>query len=103
VSERTQDVLVPSADYRYAFDRLAGAARERGANAVVLRWHKATYFTRSQKRSRDPVHIQLRGAAIHLHETDGACELLEVDPHEVRARARAGEPIEVVSGGAYSD
>ncbi len=101
VEEGTLETSIPAASYPRAFEQLARQAGEKGGNAVVLRGHKATYFTRSHKRSREPVHIELRGAVIRLPAGADACTLSRVDPQVVRRRARSGEPIDVVSDEAY--
>ena len=58
VTEATRDLLVPTVDYDRAFAKLATAAQAIGADAVVVRWHQATYFTRNKRRSHKPVHVQ---------------------------------------------
>jgi hypothetical protein len=60
---------------------------------VVLRLHEATFFTRGKTRSRRPVLVRLKGAAISL--PDSGCELEIVDPMLVQERALRGEPVEV--------
>lgn len=89
--------------YADAFAKLAAAAEAEGGNAVVIRWHQATYFTRSGKRSRKPVHLQLRGAAIRIEEDAVGCDLAVVDPEEFANRAKRGDPMTVDPGDAYPD
>ena len=101
VHERTEDVT--PADYGRAFTKLAEAAEAQGANAVVVRGHKATYFTRRGARTRQPVHVQLRGAAIRLDGDAAQCQTAEVDPLEFAERAARGEPVKVSSDEAYAD
>lgn len=103
VSETTKDTMVPTVDYDRAFTRLAIAAQAQGGNAVVVRWHQATYFTRNGRRSRKPVYVQLRGAAIRTHGAVGQCDLALADPLEFEERAKGGEPVNVSSGDAYND
>lgn len=89
--------------YADAFAKLAAAAEAEGGNAVVIRWHQATYFTRSGQRSRKPVHLQLRGAAIRIEDDARSCDLTVVDPEEFANRAKRGDPLTVDPGDAYSD
>ena len=103
VTEATRDLMVPTVDYAGAFTKLANAAQAKGADAVVVRWHQATYFTRNARRSHRPVHVQLRGAAIRTHADAGPCEFALADPAEFDERARSGKPVEVGSGDAYGD
>lgn len=103
VSEATRDLMVPTVDYAAAFTRLAKAAQAKGADAVVVRWHQATYFTRNARRSHRPVHVQLRGAAISIHVDARPCDFALADASEFDERARSGKPVEVASGDAYDD
>lgn len=103
VSETIKDTMVPTVDYHRAFAQLALAAQAQGANAVVVRWHQATFFTRNGRRSRKPVHVQLRGAAIRTHGDAGICSFALADPLDFEERAGSGEPVNVGSGDAYSD
>lgn len=89
--------------YADAFAKLVAAAEAEGGNAVVIRWHQATYFTRFGKRSRQPVHLQLRGATIRIEEDAVGCDLTMVDPEEFAKRAKRGDPMTVDPGDAYSD
>lgn len=88
--------------YADAFAKLAAAAEALGGDAVVIRWHQATYFTRFGKRSRTPVHLQLRGAAIRIEEDAAGCDLAVVDSKEFANRAKRGDPMTVDPGDAYS-
>lgn len=103
VSETTRDLLVPTVGYAAAFAALATAAQEKGADAVVVRWHQATYFTRNGRRTHRPVHVQLRGAAIGIHADARPCDLALVDPADFAERAVNGEPLDVGSGDAYGE
>ncbi|BDU15490.1 hypothetical protein LA521A_06910 [Lysobacter auxotrophicus] len=104
VSEITQDTNVPTVDYGRAMDKLAAAAQQRGANAVVLRMHQGVYFTRSGKQSRKPVYVKLRGAAIHLSpEALAQCSLTPLSVAELEARSRDGKPQNVSSRTAFED
>lgn len=82
----TKERNVPAADYRIAFRRLGDAAAERGANAVVLRAHDATFFTIGRGRSPRPVHVTLRGAAIRVLDPAN-CTMDPLDPLELQRRA----------------
>ena len=101
VNEATQDLMVPTVDYAWAFNKLAAAAQAKGADAVVVRWHQATYFTRNGRRSHRPVHVQLKGAAIRTHDDAGTCSFALADSADFDQRARSGKPVEVNSGDAY--
>lgn len=103
VSETTRDLLVPTVDYAAAFAALATAAQAKGADAVVVRWHQATYFTRNGRRTRRPVHVQLRGAAIGIHADARPCDLALADPAAFAERAASGEAVNVGSGDAYGE
>lgn len=97
VSAQTADVAwVPPADYHVAFQRLGEAARARGGNAVVLRKHEATFFSKARSRSRRPVLVRLNGAVIRLPLRN--CELEHVDPNVMLARAMSGQPFDVPTG-----
>lgn len=103
VNEATRDLLVPTVDYAWAFAKLATAAKAKGADAVVVRWHQATYFTRNGRRSHKPVHVQLKGAAIRIHADAGPCSFTLADPLYFDERASSGKPVEVSSGDAYGE
>ena len=98
VYEHTTDVTAVS--YPKAFAKLLAAAEAKGGNAVILRGHRATYFTR--RGARKPAHVQLRGAAIGI-EDDAACELSAIDPREYAKRAKNAESVTMQSDAAYSD
>jgi hypothetical protein len=94
VSEITQDPNVPTVEYGLAMARLAKAARDKGANAVVLRWHQGVYFTHNGRKSRKPVFVKLRGAAIHLSpEALAQCPLEPVSVADLEDRSRNGKPV----------
>ena len=97
--ERTTEVT--AASYPEAFAKLLVAAEAKGGNAVILRGHRATYFTR-RGATRKPVHVQLRGAAIGI-EDDLACALVVIDPREFAKRSSKGEAATMLSDAAYSD
>ena len=103
VSETMKDPMVSAVDYRLAFAQLAAAASAQGGNAVVVRWHHATYFTRMGRRTTKPVYVQLRGAVIRMHEDLAQCSATEVDPVDFARRAARGEPTNVSSAEAYRD
>ena len=93
---------VTAVSYPQAFAELLLAAEAKGGNAVVIRWHQATYFTRFGTRSPTPVHLQLRGATIRIEDAAG-CDLIVVDPREFAHRAKRGDPMTVAPDAAYSD
>lgn len=94
VSEITQDPNVPTVEYGRAMAKLARAAGDKGANAVVLRWHQGVYFTFHGKKSRKPVFIRLRGAAIRLSsEAMAQCDLKPVTVADLEDRSRRGKPV----------
>ena len=100
VHEHTTDVTAVS--YPKAFAKLLMAAEAKGGNAVILRGHRATYFTR--RGVRKPAHVQLRGAAIGIGiEDDAACKLLVIDVREFAKRTCKGEAVNLESEDAYSD
>lgn len=100
VSEITRDPNVPMVDYGRAMRKLSEAGQERGANAVVLRWHQGVYFTRNGKQSRKPVYVKLRGAAIRLPAPE-QCTLQFVEVAELEARSLGGKPMNVSSREVY--
>jgi len=102
VSEITQDDKVPGVDYGRAMDKLVAAAQDRGANAVVLRVHQGVYFTYQGRKSRKPVYVKLRGAAIHMTpEALAQCPLTPLSVAELEARSRDGKPSNVSSRTAF--
>jgi len=102
VSEITQDPNVPTVEYSRAMRRLADAASDKGANAVVLRHHQGVYFTHKGKRSRDPVYVKLTGAAIRLSpEALAQCPLKPVDVAQLEQRSREIKPENVTSRTAF--
>lgn len=103
VSGTTRDTMLPTVDYALALAQLAAAAQAAGGNAVIVRWHKATYFTRNGRRSRRPVYVQLRGAVIHARGDARQCGFSIADRVGFEERAVGGEPVEVSSGEAYAD
>lgn len=101
VSELTRDTNVPTVDYGRAMSKLSDAGQERGANAVVLRWHQGVYFTRNAKQTRKPVYVKLRGAAIRV-AAPAQCKLQLVDAMELEERSRSGKPVDVSSREAFA-
>lgn len=77
-------------DYDRAFNRLAAAAKARGANAAVVNLHEATFYTKASKRSARPVYLSLTAAAIRLHDPAG-CAVAVIDPSAMLQRALRGE------------
>jgi hypothetical protein len=103
VSEITQDPNVPTVEYGRAMARLARAAGDKGANAVVLRWHQSVYFTFKGRKSRKPVFVKLRGAAIHLSpEAMAQCPLTPVTVADMEDRARNGKPVNASSRDVFA-
>lgn len=101
VNELTGDTNVPTVDYARAMSKLSDAGQERGANAVVLRWHQGVYFTRNGKQTRKPVYVKLRGAAIRV-AAPARCTLQLVDATELEERSRSGKPVDVSSREAFA-
>ncbi len=104
VSEITQDPNVPTVEYGRAMARLAKAGSNKGANAVVLRWHQGVYFTFRGKKSRKPVFIKLRGAAIHLSpQALAQCPLKPVTVADLEDRSRSGKPVNAYARDVYAE
>lgn len=101
VKEVTLDKAPPAASYPRVFDRLADAAQALGANAVVLRRHRATYFTRFGKRTREAVHVALAGAAIHIDGDWARCKVAVLDPREYQRSDPNLKLVETTSDKAY--
>jgi hypothetical protein len=101
VTEVSMDRNPSPVNYARAFDRLAEAAAQRGGNAVVLRRHRATYYTRSGKRTPEAVHVRLSGAAIHLEGDPAACRLVVADPRECSRRRDSDKIVQTTSDKAY--
>ncbi|MBT2747654.1 MULTISPECIES: hypothetical protein [unclassified Lysobacter] len=89
------------ASYRRAFDGLSDAAQALAANAVVLRGHRATYFTQFGKRSREPVHIDLSGVAIGIEGDLARCKLVVADPSDYRRSDKTLKTVETTAEEAY--
>jgi hypothetical protein len=103
VSEITQDPNVPTVEYGRAMARLSRAAGEKGANAVVLRWHQGVYFTFKGKKSRKPVFVKLRGAAIHMSpDALAQCPLKPVTVADLEDRSRSGKPVNANSRDVFA-
>lgn len=103
VSEGTMDRMPTAVNYRLAFNRLAEAAQEKGANAVVMRGHRATYFTRDGRRSKQAVHVQLRGAAILIEGDPADCAMKLVSPRDYTTRHDDPRIVETPSTQAYGE
>jgi hypothetical protein len=104
VSEITQDPNVPTVEYGRAMARLAKAAGDKGANAVVLRWHQGVYFTFRGKKSRKPVFVKLRGAAIHLSpQALAECPLKPITVAELEDRSRSGKPVNAYARDVFAE
>lgn len=101
VTEVSMDRNPSPVNYARAFDRLADAAAQQGGNAVVLRRHRATYYTRSGKRTPEAVHVQLSGAAIRVEGDPAACRLVVVDPREYSQRRDTDKIVQTTSDKAY--
>ncbi len=102
VNESTQDGRVPTIRVQPAFERLAHAAAEKGANAVVLRSHQGVYFTYGGRRSSAPVYLKLAGGAVRLPDDTSTCRLVLADARELDRQLRARNPDQVTSKNAYS-
>jgi hypothetical protein len=75
--------------YKKAFARLQQAAAEKGGNAVLLRDHQASYFTRGSRRARRPSYVSLTGAVVTLKDQKAPCSLSLLDPREFERSAIA--------------
>jgi len=68
-----------SVSYEKAFDRLQEAASAAGGDAVILRGHEASYFTKSARQARRPTFLVLRGAVVKLRGHGTGCMLAKLD------------------------
>ncbi|MDQ3206528.1 MAG: hypothetical protein M3Q40_08520 [Pseudomonadota bacterium] len=103
VTEATPALMIPTVSYERVFAKLAAAASEQGADAVVVRNHRATYFTRNARRSDRPVHVRMEGAMVRLTGDRERCTLVAAEPGAMRDRATHGDVLDVTSQGAYGD
>ncbi|MGH8082600.1 MAG: hypothetical protein ACREP7_18635 [Lysobacter sp.] len=101
IKEDSMDKRPSPASYVKAFDSLSKAAQSLGANAVVLRSHRATYFTYFGRRTREAVHIDLSGAAIHIEGDPAQCAVTVLDPNDYRRAGSNRGVVETTSDQAY--
>lgn len=78
----------PSVAYSRVFRQLQRAALERGGDAVVLRGHRADYFSKDSRVPKRPTYIELQGTAIVLRDERPGCRLALLDPAVFEQRAR---------------
>ena len=74
--------------YQRVFHRLREAAEQKGGNAVVLRSHRADYFSKSARRPTRPTYIELLGTAVVLKEERDDCRLAVIDTVQLKQDAR---------------
>lgn len=77
-----------SVAYSRVFRQLQQAAMEKGGTAVVLRGHRADYFTKDSRVPKRPTYIELQGTAIVLADDRANCSLATLDPEVFEQRAR---------------
>lgn len=102
VKENSFDRDPSPVHYPRAFARLAEAAAQQGANAVILRKHRATYYTRAGRRTPEAVHVQLGGAAILLEDPQ-SCTLELSDPRAYATSGKSERIVDTTSDRAYGD
>jgi len=100
IAENSLDPNPTPVNYPRAFARLADAAAEQGANAVILRKHRATYYTRAGRRTPEAVHLRLSGAAIRLDDPQ-SCALDVSDPRAYAESGRTRRIVDTTSDRAY--
>ena len=81
--------IVLGVSYKKAFDKLKDAAVKRGGNAVVLREHRADYFTIGARRAPRPTYVALSGTVIRIHDPADSCSLARIDPVKFAREAMA--------------
>jgi hypothetical protein len=85
----THTGMVPvGVSYQRVFNRLREAAEQKGGNAVVLRSHRADYFSKSARRPTRPTYIELLGTAVVLKEERDDCRLAVIDTVQFEQDAR---------------
>lgn len=76
----THTGMVPvGVSYQRVFNRLREAAAQKGGNAVVLRSHRADYFSKSARRPTRATYIERLGTAVVLKEERDDCRLDVID------------------------
>ncbi|QWP76572.1 hypothetical protein J5226_23830 [Lysobacter sp. K5869] len=103
VSEASLDKSPPAVHYGRAFARLADAAAAQGANAVVLRGHRATFYTPPGLEKPKVVHVRLNGAAIRIEGDPAACALVVADPLRYKRESDAPGVVQTTAAQAYSE
>ena len=97
----THTGMVPvGVSYQRVFNRLREAAEQKGGNAVVLRSHRADYFSKSARTPTRPTYIERLGTAVVLKEERDDCRLAVIDTvqFEQDARRRQREQHSASSG-----
>ncbi|MET4729452.1 hypothetical protein ABIE09_003266 [Lysobacter enzymogenes] len=102
-TEASLDKKPPAVHYGRAFERLADAAAAQGANAVVLRGHRATFYTPPGMERPQVVHLRLNGAAIWIEGDPSACALALADPRQYKRNSDAPGIVQTTSVQAYSE
>lgn len=88
--------------YRQAFEKLQEAASAKGGEAVVLRGHEASYFTKSARQARRPTFLSLQGAVVNLEAHGVGCPIARLDPVEFERDAIARQREDVVKNTGMS-
>lgn len=102
-TEATLDYKPAAVQYGRAFEQLADAAAAQGANAVVLRGHRATFYTPPGLGKPKVVHLRLNGAAIRIEGDPGACALVLADPLRFKREVDAPGVVRMTSQQAYAE
>lgn len=102
-TEASLDYKPPAVHYGRAFERLADAAAAQGANAVVLRGHRATFYTPPGMEKPKVVHLRLNGAAIRIEGDPGECALVLADPQKFKREVDAPDVVNMTSQQAYAE
>ena len=72
--------MVPvGVSYQRVFNRLREAAEQKGGNALVLRSHRADYFSKRARRPTRATYIERLGTAVVLKEERDDCRLDVID------------------------
>ena len=94
--------LVLSVSYKRAFEKLKSAAAERGADAIVLREHRADYFTKGTGRPRRPTYIALAGVGVRIKDISGECSLAHIDLAEFERAAMEKDRTDIMNNAGVS-
>ncbi|GAB1594569.1 hypothetical protein [Lysobacter claricitrinus] len=84
-----REIAMGTASYERALREMSEAGAAKGANAVVLTAHNASFYTRGNVPSPRPVYIVLNGVAVRLADP-GHCTVRVQDPEELQKRAVRG-------------